>query len=170
MPVFRWGSPIEAFRDLEREVDRLLQSMNATFEGLRIGRPYPAINVYELDEEFLLTAELPGTRVEDLELSVGGRVLTMRGVRQDADEIDPDRFRRSERPRGEWERSLPLPDRVEEEKMYAELIHGVLKLHLPKAPSERPRHIPVTDASTGDGSTAIPTSSPANSAEPSDEQ
>ena len=44
MALFRWGSPIDAFRDMEREMDRVLRSMNQAFEGLRIGRPYPPVN------------------------------------------------------------------------------------------------------------------------------
>ena len=49
MPVFRWGSAFDAFRDLEREMDHLLHSVNMAFEGLRIGRPFPAVNIYELE-------------------------------------------------------------------------------------------------------------------------
>ena len=70
MAVFRWGQSWDAFQDLEREVDRLLQSVNLTFQGLRFGRQYPPVNLYELPNEYLLTAELPGTRGEDLDLTV----------------------------------------------------------------------------------------------------
>ncbi|MFO1094763.1 MAG: hypothetical protein U0992_15870 [Planctomycetaceae bacterium] len=64
MPVFRWGNAFDAIRDLEREMDRWLRSVNFTMEGVRAGRAYPAVNIYELDEEFLLTAELPGAKAE----------------------------------------------------------------------------------------------------------
>lgn len=148
MPVFRWGSPLDAFRDMEREMDRVLRSVNQAFEGLRIGRPYPPVNVYERPEEFLLTAELPGVRTEDLELSVTNGQLVMRGQRLEASEPSPDRYRRSERQHGKWERSIPLPDRVEEERMSAEFINGVLTVHLPKSPSTQPRQIPVSETST----------------------
>ena len=68
MAVFRWGhSWGHSIGDLEGEVDRLLRGVTASFQGLRFGRQYPAINLYELDDEFLLTAELPGMRPEDLE-------------------------------------------------------------------------------------------------------
>jgi HSP20 family protein len=142
MPTFHWGNAFEAFRDLEREVDRLLHSVGRTFDGVRFGRPYPPINIYDLDHEYLLTAELSGTKTEDFELSVAGGTLTIRG-RRTAEGIPEERYRRSERPRTEWERTLTLPERVQDEEMYAELRHGVLKVHLPKAPSAQPRQIPV---------------------------
>lgn len=145
MPIFRWGNAYDAFRDLEREMDRLLQNVNWTFEGVRIGRQFPAVNIYDADGEYLLMAELPGARVEDLELSVAGGLLTMRGSRRDADVVADDRFRRSERPQGRWERTFSLPERIQEEEIRAELHHGLLKLHLPKTPSTEPRQIPVID-------------------------
>ena len=66
MRVFRLGHNwSDAFSDLEREVDRLLRGVNLSIQGLRFGRQYPPVNLYELDDEYLLTAELPGVRVDD---------------------------------------------------------------------------------------------------------
>lgn len=145
MAVFRWGHHWgDSFRDLEREVDRLMQSVNMTFQGLRFGRQYPPVNLYELEQEFLLTAELPGVRSEDLELTVAQGVLTIRGSRQDDDNGDENRYRRQERPRGAWQRSLSLPDRVQDEALSADLTDGILRIHLPKADVEQPRQIPVS--------------------------
>lgn len=143
MPVFRWGQSWDAFRDLEREVDRLLHSVNFSFPGLRLGRQYPLVNVYECEDEFLMTAELPGTRSEDLDLTVAGGILTLKGTRDDPPEVSDDRFRRHERFRGEWQRSLSIPDRVQEERMTAEFSNGILKIHLPKSEQSEPRQIPV---------------------------
>ena len=146
MAVFRWGSSMDAFRDLEREMDRWLRSMNISMEGLRIGRQYPPVNIYELDEEFLLTAEVPGTNTDDVEINVADGMVTIRGNRNDAASIPEDHFRRCERPRGPWERVLALPDRVQEDKLHAELTHGVLTLHLPKSPPSEIRQIPIVDS------------------------
>lgn len=143
MAAFHWGNAFDAFRDLEREFDRLLHSVGRTLEGVRFGRPYPPINIYDLDEEFLLTAELPGTRADDFELMVANGALTLRGRRTADDGVPDERYRRSERPRAEWERSLALPERIIEEGIRAELRDGVLRLHLPKAPSTQPRQIRV---------------------------
>lgn len=145
MSIFRWGQGWDPFRDLEREVDRLFRQVNLTFPALRLGRQYPPINLYELDDEFLLTAELPGIRTEDLELTIAGGILTIKGKRNDAEGIPDEKFRRHERFRGNWQRSLTIPQRVQEEKLAAELNNGILKIHLPKAPSLEPRQIRVEE-------------------------
>lgn len=145
MAVFRWGHAWDPFHDLEREVDRLLAGVSLSFQGLRFGRQYPAVNVYDLDTELLITAELPGVKSEDLELTVADSVLTLRGKRSGPDGVPDERYRRQERPRGVWQRSLSLPERIHEEQMTAEFTNGLLKIHLPKAPTVQPRQIPITE-------------------------
>ncbi|MDA0587789.1 MAG: Hsp20/alpha crystallin family protein [Planctomycetota bacterium] len=146
MAVFRLGQNWNhSFRDLEREVDQLLKGVQATFQGLRCGRQYPPVNVFELDDEFLLTAELPGVRVEDVDLTISAGVLTIRGLRIEDKAPADSSFRRQERAFGSWQRSLTLPDRVVEEGLAAELTNGILRIHLPKAPLEAARQIPVSE-------------------------
>jgi len=145
MPIFRWGQAWNTFRDLEREVDRLLQGVNLAFPGVRLGQPYPAMNLYEREKEFLLTAELPGVRTEDLELTIAGGVLTIKGGRHHTPEVPEERFRRSERFRGSWQRTIPVPERVKHQELTAEFQNGVLKIHLPKAEETTPRQIPVVE-------------------------
>lgn len=146
MPVFRWGHAWQAIDDLEREVDRLLQGVGLAIHGFRIGRQYPAVNLFEFEEEFLLTAELPGTHPEELEVTVRAGALTLKGNRQDPQDVAEDRYRRRERFRGLWQRSLALPERIEEDKLTAEFNNGILKVHLPKAAEEQPRRIPVIES------------------------
>jgi HSP20 family protein len=133
MPVFRWGHSWDAFHDFEREVDRLLSSVNFAFQGIRLGRQYPSVNLYELPDEYLLTAELPGSKAEDIDLEMGSGLLKIKG-------------RRSEHS-GEWERTLSIPDRVREEGLTAEFVDGILKVHLPKGEQSQPRRIRVVDPS-----------------------
>ena len=147
MPIFRWGHAWNAFQDLEREVDELFSSVDLTFQGIRLGRQYPAVNFYELSDEYLLTAEVPGTHSEDLELTIVGGILTLKGKRSDSEAVPDDRFRRHERFRGSWQRALSIPERVQEEKLSAEFKEGILKIHLPKADEIKPRHIPVIEGS-----------------------
>jgi HSP20 family protein len=145
MAVFRWGHAWDPFHDLEREVDRLLAGVSLSFQGLRFGRQYPAVNVYDLNAELLITAEIPGVKADDLELTVANGVLTLRGKRSGPEGVPDERYRRQERPRGVWQRSLSLPERIHEEQMTAEFTNGVLKIHLPKAPSVQPRQIPISE-------------------------
>lgn len=145
MAIFRWGHAWDSIRDLEREVDQLLASVSLSFQGLRVGRQYPPINVYEVDDELLLTAELPGTRPEDLEVLVADGVLTLKGKRTGAEGVADDLYRRQERPRGEWKRSLTLPSQIIEDKLSADFTNGILSVRLPKAPATVPRQIRVAD-------------------------
>ena len=143
MPVFRWRESWEPFRDLERQVDRLLESLPFPIPVIRFERQYPPVNLYELDDEYLITAELPGTSSDNLELTMGNGTLTIKGKRLGPVGVPEDRFRRHERVWGAWERSLNLPERVETDRVSAEFNDGILKIHLPKAAEARPRQIQV---------------------------
>jgi HSP20 family protein len=148
MAVFRWGQPWVPFQELEREVDRLLATVSLSLQqGIRFGRQFPAVNLYEVDQELLLTAELPGVKPEDLEITVADGVLTLKGRRAGPADVPDERYRRQERLRGTWQRSLQLPERVLEDQMSAEFLNGVLKIRLPRAPVSQPRQIKVLDAS-----------------------
>jgi len=146
MAVFRWGNPFSTFQDLEREMDRWVRTMDLAIEGLRLGRPFPALNMFDLENSYLITAELPGCDAANLELHVANGVLTLRGSRSTGTEIPDERFRRSERPTGTWERKVSLPERVDEERIKAELTNGLLRLTLPKIPSGTPRRIQIADS------------------------
>lgn len=143
MAVFRWRQNWGTFQDLEREVDRLLESIKLPFPAVRFERNYPPVNLYEFEHEYLLVAELPGISSENLELTVAGGVLTLKGNRPGPERVPEERFRRHERIRGPWERALSIPDRIDEEKVAAEFNDGILKIHLPRLTALKPRQIPV---------------------------
>lgn len=147
MAVFRWRQNWEPFRDLERQVDQLLESIRLPLPTIRLDRHFPPVNLYECDNEFLLTAELPGLQPEHLEVTVNGGVLTLRGERRGPDSVPDERFRRHERMWGNWQRSLSIPERVQEDKVSAELTDGELKIHLPKVEETKSRQIPVVSSS-----------------------
>ena len=154
MPLFRIGQTWGPFSDLEREVDRLLRTVNLTFHGVRMGRQFPAVNLYDLEDEYILTAELPGTKTEDLELTFASGILTLKGRRADAGAVPENRGRRSERVRGEWQRSLSLPERIREEEVAATFTDGVLKVRLPKGIQSPARQIAVSDGHDDDSTAA----------------
>jgi HSP20 family protein len=143
MAVFRWGTALEAFRDLEREMDRLLRSVHGSLDGIRVGRQFPPLCLYQTADAFLLHAEVPGVAGEDVELAVANGVISLTVSRGRKGEVAEERYRRSERPMGKWVRSITLPERVLEENVVAELRDGLLLVRIPKAPSATPRQIPV---------------------------
>lgn len=150
MAVFRWRPSWGSFEDLEREVDRLLDSIKLPFPGFRLERQFPPINLYELEAEYLLVAELAGISPDNLELTVSGGLLTLKGERKPPEGLIEDRYRRRERSHGAWQRVLSIPDRVQEDQATAEFNDGILKIHLPKLPVTKSRQIPVVggDANT----------------------
>ncbi|WP_437193776.1 Hsp20/alpha crystallin family protein [Planctomicrobium sp. SH527] len=155
MAIFRWGNPLHALPDLEREMDRWMKSVEVAIEGLRLGRPFPALNVFVTPDAYQITAELPGCDVKDLDIQVAEGKLIIRGTRSPQAEIPADSFRRSERASGKWERTVALPERVDESKIHAELTNGLLQVHLPKLPATAPRHIKLNNTSSSPDTSSI---------------
>jgi HSP20 family protein len=144
MPIFRWGQAWDPFGDFERQLDQMLHGMQL-FHGVRSGRRFPQLNVVELDEAYVVTAEIPGVSPGQIEVTTDSRYLTIRGTRQPAEEAREDSFRRQERFCGQWQRKIELPDRVDEEGMKADYVAGILRIILPKAPSTVARQITVNE-------------------------
>ena len=104
----RW----DPFRELQREMGRLFEGLDP-FQLPRHVRQYPPINVYDAGEGYVLSAQLPGGAPEDVELTITGETLTMRGERKRPEGVKDDSYRRQERPVGRWSRTITLPDRVD---------------------------------------------------------
>ena len=103
---------------------------------------YPALVAWDDGENFQLEAELPGFKIEDIDLAVAGSELQIRGRRETPSERDW-AVHRQERPSGEFFRTVTLPAPIDAERVQAALKDGVLRLTLPKAPSAKPRKIDV---------------------------
>jgi HSP20 family protein len=110
----------------------------------RLIRQFPALNLYDAGESYVLTAQLPGVTPEDVDLSITGETLTLRGERKRPEGVSDESYRRQERPFGRWTRTVTLPDRVETAQVSAAFAQGVLTITLPKAEGARPRQITVT--------------------------
>ncbi len=143
MAILQWRQNWEPFHDLERQVDRLLESMRFPLPALRLDRHQPPVNLYEMDEEFLLTARLPGTSHEQLDVAVNQGILTLKCNRPAPQGVADERFRRHERIWGTWQRSFTIPERVNEARVSAEFTDGLLLIHLPKIEEVKPRQIQV---------------------------
>lgn len=98
----------------------------------------PRCDVSEKDGEILVHAELPGVEAKDMEVKVQNRVLTIRGEKRVERTEDEKERHYSERFFGSFERSLTIPENVDEEKIEASLKDGVLEVHLPKVAVSEP--------------------------------
>ena len=102
----------------------------------------PRIDIAETPEDFRIWVDLPGVATEDIDLTVSGQELLVRGERRPLDE-PVGGLRSTERPVGPFARRIALPSDVETDAIQAEAKNGVLSIRVPKAPASRPRVIPV---------------------------
>jgi HSP20 family protein len=139
----RWQRRWDPFQEFQREIGRLFESFDP-FDSARQVLNYPPVNLYDAGDRYVLSAQLPGMTPADVELSITGETLTMRGERKRADGVKDDSYRRQERPMGRWSRTITLPARVESGQVAATFADGILSVSIPKAEDAKPRHITVT--------------------------
>jgi HSP20 family protein len=141
----RW----QPFTGLQYEVDRLSDEMDRLFGGFRrrpsrhpSGAGYPPLNVWEDEGNLYVEAELPGIAQDDLEISVLGKQLTIKGERRELTSQQGTCYRR-ERGYGKFSRTLELPVELDADRVEARSEQGVLTITLPKLPEAQPRRINV---------------------------
>lgn len=103
----------------------------------------PTVDISETDGEYLIKAELPEVKKEDVKVTVEDGVLTLYGERRQDKEEKGTRFHRVERSFGSFVRSFTLPESIEEGGVRADYKDGVLNLHLPKSEKVKPKAIEV---------------------------
>ena len=138
--------PLTAFEDMRGEVERVLNACghgNGCRSTTR-ARAYPAVNVWEDDDNVFVEAEVPGMRMGDLEIEILGRSLSIKGSRTEAHGTDAC-LHRQERSQGEFTRHLTLNTDVDTDNVKAVLKDGVLTVTMPKAASAKARKIDVTN-------------------------
>ena len=97
----------------------------------------PPVDIYETDDAYYLTAELPGVERPDIKIEVTGSELSIRGERRFLPPCAEENYHRLETVRGRFRRTFTLPDKLNSEAITANLKDGVLEVRLPKAGSER---------------------------------
>jgi HSP20 family protein len=145
MSGLNWQRRWDPIQELQREMGRLFENLDP-FHSTRQAYRYPPLNLYDAGDRYILSAQLPGMVATDIDLTITGETLTMRGERKRAEGVKDDSYRRQERPMGRWSRTITLPDRVDSTQVGASFSDGILTVSLPKAESAKPRHITVTAA------------------------
>ena len=107
---------------------------------------FPAVNVYGNDEKLLVTSEVPGLNADELEITVHGRALTMKGSRSLPELGEGEGYTCHERGYGEFKRTMTLPYEVDAERVEARYEHGILLIHLPRTERDKPKKIAVKAA------------------------
>lgn len=132
------------FADLQDEIDRLFDSPFAALT--RDGQNAvwsPALDVYENKENFVVKAELPGLKREEIEVSFHEGTLTISGERKVETKTEDTEVYRAERFVGRFQRAVALPTTVAADKVNASYRDGVLTIRLPKVEEAKPKKIDV---------------------------
>jgi len=104
----------------------------------------PAIEVFEKEDKFVVKAELPGMKEEDIDVSIVGDTLTIKGERKAESEVKEEDYYCCERSYGSFSRSIAVPSNVDAKKIDASFEDGVLDVSLPKVPEVKPKKIAVS--------------------------
>ncbi|MFQ5807000.1 MAG: Hsp20/alpha crystallin family protein [Phycisphaerae bacterium] len=147
MFLARRGFPIARFDSFRHDLDRLFNEFQTGFGELwpLDERSFPALNIWDDGERLYAEAEVPGFRMDDIEVAVMGSQLTIKGRREFSKE-EGTSFHRRERRTGEFIRTLTLPVEVDPDKVEATLKDGVLAVVMPKAKAALARKIKVKTA------------------------
>jgi HSP20 family protein len=133
MRVIKW----EPFRDVDDVFDRFFAESMRRWPrgGAATQQPRewaPAADVSETDGEYLIKAELPEIRKEDVSITVQDGVLTLAGERKQEKVEEQEKIHRIERFYGSFARRFALPDNTDEQGIRAESRDGVIVIHIPK--------------------------------------
>jgi HSP20 family protein len=143
----RW----DPFKEMEETQNRLARFFGLTparlpnggKESMTITEWAPSVDIVEDDKEWLVKADLPEVKKEDVKVTVENGVLTITGERKFEKEEKDKKYHRIERSYGNFLRSFTLPDAADGSKVNAEFKDGVLKVHLHKSEKAKPKAVEV---------------------------
>jgi HSP20 family molecular chaperone IbpA len=141
-PADGFPSLTKAAEEISARANELMQSAFGDFPAIE---RFPALNVSETKQEFTVTAELPGMTTKDVTIDYCDGVLTIRGEKEheETKEEDDRKYYMWERRFGSFQRALPFPGGIAEDKIAAEFKDGVLTVHMPKAEGAKTNHRPI---------------------------
>jgi HSP20 family protein len=150
MSIIRWvgnGNIFSQVNRMQREMDQLLSTFGPTFgtPTRPVSRPsiYPAVNVFDDGDNYIVRAEVPGVELKDLDITVTGDTLTIKGERELTEIPEDASFHRRERDSGRFRRSLSLFENIDSSKVKASCKNGILEVILPRSEQAKERKVEV---------------------------
>ena len=142
--LIRW-EPMREMMTLREAMDRLFDDAFTRPVGTNGNNNWgaPAIDLYQTNDNVTVKAALPGLKAEDVQISITGDALTLKGEFKQNNEIKEATYQIKEQRYGSFERSVMLPTDVQTDKAKAECEDGVLTITLPKAEQVKPKTITV---------------------------
>jgi len=132
--------------DVWREMERLRRDMEGLFSGYgrtAASATYPLINVYEDKDALVVTAELPGMTKEKVSITFSDGVLTIAGKQESPAGVKNMTAVRKERTEGDFEKTVTIPTKIDQNRINASFSNGILSVTLPKAEEAKPKTITI---------------------------
>ena len=153
MALVRW----EPFRELAALQNEMGRWMSQFSGGVAPGNGQsstwlPAVDVWETEDELVLSFDLPGIAEDKIAVELDDNVLTVSGERDRTSEHSSERFYRFERRFGTFSRSVTLPAGVNEQDIKADYTNGVLEVRVPKPEEQKPKRIQIGSQGAIEGS------------------
>jgi len=143
MTIIRW-EPLRELSTLQSEMNRLFNTAFDAPQGNSGGQRWmPSMDLVETAEGYVLRADLPGVKQDDVKLEVEDNVLTIAGERRAEHTESTEGYVRLERAFGSFARTLTLPRGVDAEAVTAAFADGVLEVHVPKPEQAKPRRVEI---------------------------
>jgi len=146
MALIRW-EPARELQTIQQEVNRLFGTFFDSQAGVAhratLRRWVPAVDLVEQDDSYVLRADLPGVREQDVKVEVHDNVLTVSGERRSAQEDQGKGYYRVERSSGSFSRSLVLPEGIDPQAVHARIENGVLEVSIPKPEQPKPYRVSI---------------------------
>ena len=145
MSIIKW----EPFGEMNDSFNRLFPALLGmrprwvSESGHKAFEWAPSADISETEAEYLIRADLPAVRKEDVRITIDQGVITITGERKDKKEQKDEKFHRVESFQGSFARSFTVPDNVDETQIRAESKDGVLIVHLPKTPVTKAKAVEV---------------------------
>ena len=139
----------EPFDELDTFQSRMNELFDKTFGASPMASNaathlyYPAVDILESEDSYLIRADLPGIKQEDVHLEVQEGVLTLRGQRRVEEPANGVEYHRVERRAGTFSRSFYLPQAIKQDGIKATFRDGILDVHMPKADEAKPKKITI---------------------------
>jgi HSP20 family protein len=151
MALVRW-EPFRELTALQNEMGRWMSQVAGVTPGNGQSSTWlPAVDVWETEDELVLSFDLPGIPEEQITVELDDGVLTVNGERERTSEHSGERFYRFERRFGAFSRSVTLPQGVTEEDVKASYADGVLEVRVSKPEEPRPTRIQIGSQGTVEG-------------------
>jgi HSP20 family protein len=140
----RW-TPFHELEEMRNEMSRMFgwPADGADSEGFLDSLWSPAVDIVQEGDHFVVKADLPGMKKDDIEITLNGDTLTISGEKKREDETKSDGCYRRERYYGKFSRSLVLPSSIDTSRIEATYKDGVLSLTVPKSEEARPKQIKI---------------------------